>query len=222
MEGAVEKVARSNVTHIEIIRESIQAGCVENCNGVWLRMAEQALRNNKLHPFVFAEALKTLIIKGRGKHRNVMVTGPTNCGKTFLICPIDKLFKAFCNPPEDKYAWVEVVDVEVIFLKNFRWCKEMISWKEMLLLLEGPPVHFPASKNNYSESVCLVSDTFVVATSSSHVGFESNRKSGEVENKMMEALWKVFEFTHQVPYNEQKEVEPCGSCFSELVLLGKI
>ena len=74
---------------------------VENCNGVWLRMAEQMLRNNKLHPFVLAEALRTLIIKGRGKRRNVMVIGPANCGKTFLFRPMEKLFKVFCNPGED-------------------------------------------------------------------------------------------------------------------------
>ena len=67
-----------------------------------------------------------------------------NCGKTFLFCPMEKLFKVFCNPAEDKYAWVEVVDAKVIFLNDFRWCKEMISWKEMLLLLEGQPVPFPA------------------------------------------------------------------------------
>ena len=143
MEGAAEKVARTNLTRIEIIRESIQEECVENCNGVWLRMAEQVLRNNKLHPFVFAEALKTLKIKGLGKHRNVIVIGPANCGKTFLFRLMEKLFKVFCNPAEDKYAWVKVVDAEVIFLSDFRWCKEMISWKEMLLLLEGQPFHFP-------------------------------------------------------------------------------
>ena len=119
MEGVVEKVARSNATRIEIIRESVQAKCVENCNGVWLRMAEQILRNNELHPFVFAEALRILIIKGQGNHRNVMVIGPANCGKTFLFCSMEKLFKVFCNPAEDKYAWAEVVDTVMIFLNNF-------------------------------------------------------------------------------------------------------
>ena len=222
MEGAVEKVARSNLTRIEIITESIQEECVENCNGVWLRMAEQVLRNNKLHPFVFAEALKTLKIKGLGKHRNVIVIGPANCGKTFLFRFMEKLFKVFCNPAEYKYAWVKVVDAEMIFLSDFRWCKEMISWKEMLLLLEGQPVHFPAPKNHYWKDVCLLSDTPVVATSKSRVVFERNGKSGEVENEMMKARWKVFEFTHQIPYHEQKEVEPCGRWFSELVLLGEI
>ena len=42
----------------------------------------------------------------------------------------------------------------------------------------------------------------------------------EVESEMIEVHWKVFEFTYQIPYGEQKEVEPWGKCFSELVLLG--
>ena len=141
---------------------------------MWLRIAEQVLRNNKLHSFVFAEVLRTLIIKGRGKHRNAMIIGPANCSKTFSFRPMEKLFKVFCNPAEDKCAWVEVVDAEVIFLSDFRLYKEMISWKEILLLLEGQPVHFPAPKNHYSKDVCLLSDTPVVATSKSLVVFERN------------------------------------------------
>ena len=75
---------------------------MKNCNGVWLRLAEQVLRNNKLHSFVFAEALKTLIISGRGKHRNVVVIGSVNCDKTCLFRGMEKLFKVFCNPAEGK------------------------------------------------------------------------------------------------------------------------
>ena len=98
----------------------------------------------------------------------------------------------------------------------------MIFWKEMLLLLEGQPVHFSGLKNHYSKDVCLLSVTPVVAKSKSWVVFEPNGKSDEVGNEMMEARWKVFKFTHQFPYDEQKEVEPSGGCFSELVLLGEI
>ena len=89
---------------------------------------------------------------------------------------MEKLFKVFYNPAEGKYVWTEVVDVEVIFLNDFGWCKEIISWKEMLLLLEGQPVHFPASKNHYSKDVCLLSDTPVVTISKSRVVFERNGK----------------------------------------------
>ena len=53
---------------------------------------------------------------------------------------------------------MEVVDAEVTFLNEFRWCKEMMSWKEILLLLVGQRVHFPAPKNHCSKDVCLLSD----------------------------------------------------------------
>ena len=62
----------------------------------------------------------------------------------------------------------------------------------------------------------------MVSTSKSRVVFERNGKPNEVENEMMEAHSKVFEFTSQIPCDEQKEVEPCGRCLSELVLLGEI
>ena len=93
---------------------------------------------------------------------------------------------------------------------------------EMLLLLEGQPVEFHALKNHYSKDVSLLSDTPVVAKAKSRVVFKRNGKSDEVENEMMEARWKVFEFTHQIPYDEQNKVEPCGRYFSEFVLLGEI
>ena len=188
MEGAVEKVALSNVTRIEIIKESIQVECVESCNGVWLRMAEQVLRNNKLHPFVFAEALRTLIIKDRGKHINMIVTDTANCGKTFLFRPMEKLFKVFCNHAIDKYTRVEVVGAEVTFLNEFRWCKELISLMEMLLLLEGQPIQFHAPKNHYSKDVCLLSDTPVVGTAKSRVVFERNGKSDKDDGGPLESI----------------------------------
>ena len=93
---------------------------------------------------------------------------------------------------------------------------------EMLLILEGQPVHFPAPKNHYSKDVCLLSDTPVMETCKSRVVIEPNEKSDEIENEIMEPRWKVFEFTHQIPFDGQKEVEPCGRCLSELVLLGEI
>ena len=58
--------------------------------------------------------------------------------------------------------------------------------------------------------------------SNSRVVFGRNGNLDEVDNAMMEAHCKVFQFTHQIPYDGQKEERPCGRCFSELVLLGGI
>ena len=77
---------------------------------------------------------------------------------------------------------MKVVDAEVIFLNNFRWWKEILSWKKMPLLLEGQLVRFPAPKNHYSKDFCDLSDILVVATSKSRVVFQRNGKSDEVDN----------------------------------------
>lgn len=222
MEGASAKVARKDIPRMDMIRKSSQGECVIGCDGLWLESAQLVLRHNRVHPFVFAEALRKLMLKGRGKHRNIMIIGPANCGKTFLLQPLSTIFRVFANPAENKYAWLEAVDAEIIFLNDFRWSKEMIAWKELLLLLEGQPVHFPAPKNIYAKDLCLSQDTPVVATSKARITFERNGTSDEIENEMMEARWRVFEFSHQIPKEEQKEIEPCARCFCELTLLGEI
>ena len=43
-----------------------------------------------------------------------------------------------------------------------------------------------------------------------------------VENDMMAARWRVFDFFYQIPAAEQKEVPPCPKCFSKLILTGEL
>ena len=107
---------------------------------------------------VYANALFELLTDGRGKYRNIMIVGPANCAKIFLLIPLLVIFNAFCNPANDKYAWVGADNCEVIFLNDFRWSPEVIAWKEFLLL-EGQIVHLPSPKNHFSKDVCINQDT---------------------------------------------------------------
>lgn len=66
-------------------------------------MALQVLSNNGVHPYVFAEAFRSLLVKRRGKFRNVMVCGPETFGKTFLVRSLSKLFSFFLNHSVNKY-----------------------------------------------------------------------------------------------------------------------
>ncbi len=70
------------------------------------------------------------------KHRNIFVAGPADCAKTFILAPLQKIFITFSNPADNKYSWLDVENAEVIFLNNFRWSPDSITWKELLLLLE--------------------------------------------------------------------------------------
>ena len=52
----------------------------------------------------FLEDLKVLLDKGRG--RNILITGPANCGKTFMLNLSTKIFESFRNPMTGFFASV--------------------------------------------------------------------------------------------------------------------
>ncbi len=222
MDEAKSSIEREKRPRMATIKREAEGDCVEGCDGEWLTCAKEVLRQNSLHPYVFAAAVRELLVKGRGKFRNIMIVGPANCGKTFLLSPLTSVFQTFANPATTSYAWLGVEDAEVILLNDFRWSSEVIAWKEFLLLLEGQPIHFPAPKTSYARDIYLQRDTPIFATSKSPVTYTGKyNSSDERENEMMAARWKVFTFTHQIPQEKQKELHPCGKCFSELVLLGQ-
>ena len=94
-------------------------------NGMWLRCGYEVIINNNIHPYVFAAALRDLTERGRGKIRNIMIIGPADCGKTFLLAPLQIVFKTFSNPEKDKFAWIGAETSECIFLNEFRWSGEL-------------------------------------------------------------------------------------------------
>ena len=91
---------------MQLIRKAASANCVDNCDGLWLRYAEDVLVNSKVHPILFAAAIQDLLTLGRGEFRNVMIAGATGCGKTFLFRPLKLIFNTFSNPAADKNAWL--------------------------------------------------------------------------------------------------------------------
>ena len=118
--------------------------------------------SNGAHTYVFADKVRTLLSKGKDKLRNVIIVGPANCGKTFLLRSLEMIFKTFSNPANDKFRWVGADKADVISLNNFRWSNELIKWNEFLLLLEGHTGHPPAPKNYFARDICIDKDTPVL------------------------------------------------------------
>lgn len=223
MREASATLKRQKLSRMDIIREAATGGCVEGCEGVWLRCAKEVLYNNKVHPILYAAAVRELLIRGRGKYRNLIIVGRTNCGKTFLLKPLELLFNAFSNPAADKYAWVGADKAEVIWLNDFRWSKELIEWKSFLLLLEGDRVNLPAPKNHYAADICIENDVPIFATSKDIIKYRGPYNAEDKnEDDMMSSRWKVFHFTYSIPEKEQKVISPCPHCFAKLVLMGEI
>lgn len=146
-----------------------------------------------------------------------MITGPANCGKTFILKPLTLLFDTFCNPASGSFAWVGVQDKECIFLNDFRWSASLIPWHDLLLMLEGEPVHLPAPKTHFSHDIQLVRDTPIFCTTKRRLLYIKNGIVDERETEMMAVRWKVFDFKFQIPEARQRRIQPCSKCFADLV-----
>lgn len=218
MFDAPQELQRQQVTRFELLENAFTENCIPHCNGKWFRLSREILQNNGIAVNEFAQAVRTLLIEGRGKKRNVLLHGKTNCGKTFLLQPLNVLYKTFTNPASTSFAWVGAESSEVIFLNDFRWSPQVIAWHDFLLLLEGQKVHLAAPKTHYSQDILLEHDVPVFCTTKQPFTYVRGGVVDLVEGEMMASRWKTFAFTHQISVQDQVETPPCGRCFAELML----
>lgn len=218
MAGAPEQLLRSRQTRVERLQSAYNGECVENCNKKWLDMATNILHRNNISKRDFANAVYILLDKGRGKYRNIIITGPSNCGKTFILNPLTSIFTTFSNPATATFAWVSVEDAEIIFLNDFRWCAQILPWHNFLLLLEGQLVRFPAPKTHYSQDIVYERDAPIFCTTNEHFTFVRGGAVDRVETEMMRVRWKAFQFFAQIPEEEQISLPSCSRCFAEFIL----
>jgi hypothetical protein len=218
IEEAKAKLERAKKTRMELLQEARRSECAQGCNGDWLSCAEEILHNNGLSVEYFGELVRDLLSKGRGKFRNIMLTGPANCGKTFLLNPLTLIFNTFCNPASGTFAWIGAETAECIFLNDFRWCPQLLPWHDLLLLLEGHVVHLPAPKTHFSKDITFENDTPIFCTSKNPLVFIKNGVIDERETEMMRVRWKLIQFNYQIPPNTQRDITSCARCFATLIL----
>jgi hypothetical protein len=218
LKEAKNLVEREELSRFDVLSKAAEKDCPD---GEWLECAKEVLALNNIHPLIFATAIRDLLLQGRGKYRNLFIIGEANCAKTFMLKPLETIYKCFLNPAKDKYAWVGVEESEVILLQDYRWDPETIAWKNFLLLLEGETVKLPAPKNHFNRDILVNSDIPIFATGKEMIKYVGRQNASDsVEDDMMRCRWKVFKFTHAFSEEEQKHVPPCGACFSKLVLMG--
>ena len=215
---AGDKLERARKTRLQILQDTAKQECSAGCNGEWIRCAIEVLRNNNVNKAEFSRSVQELLEKGRGKYRNVMITGPANCGKTFILKPLTLIYDTFSNPASGSFAWIGVQEKECIFLNDFRWSTQLIPWHNLLLMLEGELVHLPAPKTHFSKDIQLVKDTPIFCTTKRPLLYVKNGIIDDRETDMMAVRWKMFEFKYQIPEESQRRIEPCPSCFAKFVL----
>ena len=89
MKETEEKLKRKQMTRMEILQKALEGPCSANCNGERLEVAEDTLARNNLTGRSFQSAVRELLEKGLGKCRNILMFVGANCGKTFLLNPLN-------------------------------------------------------------------------------------------------------------------------------------
>ena len=218
MQTAKAKMDRSRKSRMELLYNAYEADCICDTTGEWRSFAMELLNNNNIARETFTNSIKTALEKGRGKYRNVMLTGPTNCGKTFLLNPLNKIYETFTNPASTSFAWVGAEKAEIVFLNDFRWSPQIIPWHDLLLMLEGQLVHLPAPKSHFAKDITFYNDTPIFATSKQPLAFVKHGILDDRETEMMTVRWNTFNLYSQIPGCRQKEVNPCPACFASFIL----
>ena len=176
------------------------------------------LERNNLCVEEFSLAVMNLLVKGRGKGCNILIFGPANCAKTFLIKALCTIFNAFVNPAKETFNWIGVEEAEIIFLNDFRWSKRIIPWEDMFCLLEGNKIHVPTPKTNFAQDIVLEKDTPILCTAPNRIFIISNGTVNEIDSEMIDVGWKTFRFFHQMIKKDVINVPLCPKCFAELVM----
>ena len=96
MEEAKAAQERAAKSCLEILQEARGEPCTCKQASRWHASATELLEHNGISCKSFARAVKELLCKGRGKYRNIMLTGPANCGKTFLSNPLNSCLFDYC------------------------------------------------------------------------------------------------------------------------------
>ena len=112
-ENAEKVIERRKSSRMEILMSAEGTYCV--CEGEWMQCALELLEKSRIEREEFSTANKKLLEKGRGKGRNILLIGPANCGKTFLLNPLTKIFDAVCNPATGSFAWIGVEEEKSFF-----------------------------------------------------------------------------------------------------------
>ena len=187
------------MSRLDILQQQLTNTCI--CNGQCLQCALDILAKSSINQAVFCDAIIKLLVMGRGKGRNIYITGPANFGKTFILDPASS---ATCS-----YAWLGVEDKEVIFLNCFRWYPIILPWSDMLLLLESHVVHFAAPKTKYNQDIEFSKETLIFVTAKAPISFEKASMIDNRQTEMMTVRWRIFAFRHLFDIHYQKTVPSC-------------
>ena len=229
IEESLNDMNREKKDRLQILEEAMAQPCAidvasgNSCGGAWLESALETLSNNGIDRERFSKIIKNSLKYGRGKGRNLMICGPTNCAKSFILMPLTKIYSCFMTPSQGTYNWVDAPEKEVIFLNDIRYEfdgeKKVMPWNMFLNLLEGATVNISLPKTFFAKDCEWTAKQPIFATADKPILRIHNGKLDIGETQQMAERWEILKFEHQyLGRNANYDLIPCSSCFAKLIL----
>ncbi len=184
MASAPADLQRLKMSRIDRLNRSEGDECADGCNQTWLNQAEDFLRRNKINKARFTTAMYDLLRNGPAKYKNLLLIGPSNCGKTFLFAPLTLIFRCFSNPACNHFEWIGVEEAEVVLLNNFRWNAKVNNFIFIALLYQLVILCFTSFL-----FICCGCSIFVIIISLFLLFFVIGRLSGLFKNLFISMVY---------------------------------
>lgn len=220
-EKVEDLVAVAAQSRKEILEEACNASCT--CGGQWAEFAHSILCQNGHNPAEWCKAVTDSLLTGRSKGNLVCHAGfEGNEGKSFLLRPLPLVFgedNVFVTPPKSAFPLLGLEKARVVWLDDWRFNEDIVSWAVQLLWFEGASFVIARPQNLFSGHLRYVKDDpiFITTLQADLQSLKGKLKQGDLD--MMVKRLKVFEFKRKVSIPSQV-AKGCSSCFALFLLEG--
>ena len=152
----VEKVENhietATKTRLDLLHGALSARCT--CGGEWPTFAQTVLSQNGHSPAEWCKAVEHALLHGRSKGNLVCHAGfEGNEGKSFLFRPLPLVFGdegVFLTPPKSAFPLLGLEKARLVWLDDWRFNEDIISWTLQLLWFEGVSFIIARPQNLYA------------------------------------------------------------------------
>ena len=218
-------------SRLELLQAAAQSACT--CEGAWPALVVSAFLQNGLSISELCNAVLNALVKGRSETTPVIVLagGQGGEGKSMFLKPLHSVLDGegmvFGTPEKANFPLLDLPLAKVVFLDEFRFDCDVLSWATLDLWFEGSPVPIGRPQNvagvtgnmTYKGSAPIFITTKLDWLSRLEHAAQINPETGlpwNTDASMLLRRLKVFKFTTRVGKPE-RTVPFCKHCFATLL-----
>ena len=216
VEEFVETATRSR---IELLHNAQVGDCT--CGGQWATFARTILNQNGHDPAEWCIAVTQALASGRSKGNLVTHAGfEGNEGKSFLSRPLPLVYgeeNVFVTPPKSAFPLLGLEKARLVWLDDWRFNEDLISWALQLLWFEGASFIIGRPQNLYAGHLRYTKDdpVFLTTLQADLHSLKGKLKQGDVD--MMLKRLKVYDFKVKVDIPSHV-AKGCRVCFAKFLI----